>query len=458
MEKNRKKVIIFGIGNNSIYSFMFLEKKYAIVGILDNSIEKQGKLFFGHEVQSVEDFENTEYDYIIITPSLNENIINQLVKHGISKRKILTLEQALNISYDIENPIKIAFLLYGGMGDYIIAKNWLYYLVEKYGLNRETVYLYSKEEDFKTIQSIYCDCMWINEIRIIKCDTPSLVDDAFDLIFRFSIFPYVQFMNDQKIYIRNRALYEYADAVRRFGVENYEQGFFSNPYFYKTVSRLFSLHPEKKYHTHFDILDDFEVSEDYRCDIPIIGYENYLYDLGLEPKSYITIDTGLNREYVSKSNTRAWKYEYWDKLARLIKEKYHNFKIIQIGLSDGNHENIIADLNLNGKTNLEQAKVLLKNALLHIDYEGGLIHLRHVLKGGPSIVLMGPTSERVHNYPENIAVYTNVCPASCEWQGQDWLVRCQKGYLFPKCMESITPEMVMEKVNQFMETVLKENC
>lgn len=49
------------------------------------------------------------------------------------------------------------------------------------------------------------------------------------------------------------------------------------------------------------------------------------------------------------------------------------------------------DVNLIGKTDWDDLKILLKNALYHIDGECGMVHLRKALKTGPSVVLFGPT-------------------------------------------------------------------
>lgn len=50
----------------------------------------------------------------------------------------------------------------------------------------------------------------------------------------------------------------------------------------------------------------------------------------------------------------------------------------------------------------EKLKVILKHAKLHIDSEGGLVHLRHAIKGGPSVVLFGPTSPLSANTPSGL--------------------------------------------------------
>ncbi|WP_428073006.1 glycosyltransferase family 9 protein [Candidatus Avelusimicrobium faecicola] len=103
-----------------------------------------------------------------------------------------------------------------------------------------------------------------------------------------------------------------------------------------------------------------------------------------------------------------------------------------------------ADKNLAGKTSLEEIKVILKHAFLHIDSEGGLVHLRHALKGGASCVFYGPTSPQVYGYSENISLCSNVCPIYCECYSRTWQKKCLRGKRI--CMESITPQYALDKI------------
>ncbi len=448
----KKRALVFGTGNNFIFSCSAIEEKYVIIGLADNSESKCGKNFFGYTVKKLEAYGIDQFDYVIITPNIFDGVVEQFIDMGVDTRRIITLGEALNNDY-LSSEVHISVLLYGGMGDFIIAKDWLYHLDKKTNLFSEHIDLYCKSNDVDTVESIFSDCDWLKDIRVIEYNTSTLVDNDSDLVIWFSIFPKVQYLRDEKVFEKNQELYSYADELRRFGLGHYLPGFFSSPEFYKTVYSIFNSYSERKYHTHYDVLGNLAADDKYMCSIPIGIGDDYLSDIGLEAKHFITIDTGLNIEYASKPNVRAWKYDYWNELARCIKAKYPQFKTVQIGLAAGICEDICVDVNLNGKTNLEQVKVLMKYSLLHIDYEGGLVHLRHALGGGASIVLMGPTSSKIHNYPENIPVSAEVCAVPCEWTSQDWLVKCKLGYKYPKCMEIITPEMVMNSIDEFMRRI-----
>lgn len=442
-----KRAIVFGIGNNFIFGFKYIAENYDVIGLADNSDEKQGKAYFGYAVRRIDEYDRESFDDVVVTPSSAGAMIEQLMELGIDKEHIISLGDMLSDAYS-NRKLKIAVIFYGGMGDFIIGKNWLYHLNSMFGIGREEIKVLCSESEISTLRNLFSDCEWISGIESIDYSDSNLVGDGFDLALRFCIFPYVQSMADEVVSYINPKLYEYADGVREFGLKNYVPGFFASPHFYKTVGKLFADYPEKKYHSHFDVLGNLGIGDEYLCKIPIADGTDYLKELGVSSGKFITLDTGLNREYSRKPNTRAWKIADWNELALLLKKKYPNTKVIQIGLKISDEDDIEADLNLNGKTDLEQVKILMKNALLHVDYDGGLIHLRHVLKGGPSVVLYGPSADAVHNYPENISVQANVCKP-CEWTSPDWLSNCPKGYSYPKCMEAITPQMVMDRIEGF---------
>jgi ADP-heptose:LPS heptosyltransferase len=247
-------------------------------------------------------------------------------------------------------------------------------------------------------------------------------------------------------------LYSYAKDVREFGEEYYNRGFFASPDYYKTVSALFKLFPQKKYHAIYDVLNNMNAPEEYLCPFSIsIDEEEYLATNGLTSKGYITVNTGTNEEYSRKPSTRIWGHENWKNLISLLRQRLpRNIKIVRVGLPV-NGENTEADIDLCGKTNVEQAKALLKHAIVHVDYEGGLVHLRHVLNGGVSVVLHGPTSVGRYGYPENIPVNTGKCLRTCEWTKRDWLTVCQNKEEPHICMQSISVQYVSECICNVIE-------
>ena len=136
-----------------------------------------------------------------------------------------------------------------------------------------------------------------------------------------------------------------------------------------------------------------------------------------------------------------------------LKKQYPEYKIVQLGSKTlSNFRNI--DLNLVGKTSLEQLLALLSASRIHIDSEGGMVHLRHALNRKTSVVVHGPTSISTKGYSENINVRSKICNCNCcEWlMGKNWQSFCIKtNSAIPACMQDISSEMIIKKVKDVLK-------
>ena len=446
MNDVHKRAVLYGAGNNCIYSISELSKAFEIVGICDGDPSKQGESLFGYIVGNIENIPEDDYDVVIVTPSFTNQIIEKFGQIGIDKNRIMMLEEALADTV-YGTGLKIALIYYGGIGDYIIGRNWLCHLDEKVGIASEIIDVFFSPNMMEGAHAVFDDCNLIRYIREIDTQRPELVDEKeYDLVISFSIFPVIRYMDDRKLFTVNSLLYQYARKVREFGYEHFHRGFFANPDFYHDVSELFGLFPQKKYHELYDITDEMHNPGDYLFTMGINTDEaEYLRQLGIEKSGYITINTGANAEYSRKPSTRTWSSQNWIRLIELLRDSVPNdVKIVRMGLEISGKIKTVADIDLCGKTSVEQAKILLKNSLIHVDYEGGLVHLRHVLCGGPSVVLHGPTSVDRYGYPENFAIITKECIKACEWSARDWLTICHNDCSPYICMNSVTPEHVSD--------------
>lgn len=108
-----------------------------------------------------------------------------------------------------------------------------------------------------------------------------------------------------------------------------------------------------------------------------------------------------------------------------------------------------ADVHLLGK-NLELVKYILKNSLLHIDCEGGLVHLASQL-GTKCVVLFGATDVDYYSYRQNINLVAEICtPCYMAWSsGSECLLKSKE----PPCMLSITPQKVCEVTYNYLKSL-----
>ena len=430
-----------------------IEKRFRVVGICDGDENKCGRALFGQTIGRIDGFDSDDYDVVVVTPSYSETIRQTLAEAGVEENRVIALEDALSDCGDVKGS-RVSVIFYGGLGDYIIGKNWLYHLSEYVGLSDAVIDAYFSNNMMEAAHAVFDDSELIASIKSIDTGRVELVSqDEYDLVLRYSIFPMVQYMDGHALYNSNSKLYSYAVRLMEFGDKNYNRGFFASPGFYNTVSALFNMFPDKKYHELYDVLDDMDDTASYHCKYEVgINEEEYLSSLGIIRGNFITVNTGANEEYTRKPSTRTWPHENWISLIRLLKGAIQSdIKIVRMGLMNLGDDPSSSDIDLCGKTNIEQAKALLKNSLVHIDYEGGLVHLRHVLCGKPSVVLHGPTSIERYGYPENVAIRSDRCPKACEWSAKDWLVVCHNDKASHSCLGEVTPEYVSECVLNTLE-------
>ena len=159
---------------------------------------------------------------------------------------------------------------------------------------------------------------------------------------------------------------------------------------------------------------------------------------------YITLQCGGGSWLRGRKDVRQWPLENYEKLCVLLKAHYPRVCLVQLG--DEKQPAIRGiDVDLRGKTDFEELKVLLQEAEIHIQQDGGMVHLRHVLTEKPNCVLFGPTDERFFGYEKDINIRAFDC-SSCWGLGRKWQEKCLRSDGEPLCMTAILPEEVMKRI------------
>ena len=176
------------------------------------------------------------------------------------------------------------------------------------------------------------------------------------------------------------------------------------------------------------------------------AFEDDFKRLGLG--KYITMNVGSTDP--RRTQLKEWPVKYYEKLAKIIKGVYPDLQIVQIG-ARGCRRIEYMDYYFLGNE-LGVVEYILNNSLLHIDCEGGLVHLASQLST-KCLVVFGPTSVNYFGYESNINITANICSPCC-WKWKD-AYTCLKGESIPpSCMTAITPEMVYYKCENYLKEVL----
>lgn len=354
-----------------------------------------------------------------------------------------------NVLQSIVEPVSerlnIAFVLGGGIGDIILGSVYLSRFVDRLDCTYNAILFVG--QSVEAVKNLLGNYTFGRNVYVIS----DLNETDFDLVLRLEVqFPEVSFYRLEKIEKCSAFLTEYIKKIEYFKNKHDLVGGGSKAF----VQQAWCLLNGKTRITAMDVDEVLGISHNDRLDlsVPSAGYE-ILKRYNLEDKPFITLSRGVDAKNASDESIRLWSVECYEKLVSLLKEKYPDVLIVQLGVSEERCRLISGvDINLVGKTSFSELMALLDRAVLHVDAECGMVHLRHFLSRRPSVVLFGATTPLTKGYSENINIRSDICPCPyCEWMlGEKWQTMCARnGLLKPECMAAITPEQVMKRIEEY---------
>jgi hypothetical protein len=176
--------------------------------------------------------------------------------------------------------------------------------------------------------------------------------------------------------------------------------------------------------------------------------------VALEKNNYIVVHNGFDVDHylvgASKAPTKIWPVQHWECLIKSIKEEFPDLTIVQVGHAASSPELRGVDINLVGKTSLEDVVTILKNATLHITPEGGLLRVAWAL-GTQTISLQGPSGSDFFQFGQTHSIISSTCNG-CWYVLDEWMARCYRGYQNARCMSGIRPENVAKEVVKILNS------
>lgn len=329
-------------------------------------------------------------------------------------------------------------LLYpkGGIGDHIYFLKYCYCLRKQFG-DTIIIDVLLEEKDRYLKDSLYKYAHYVDSVFENKCP-------KHDVVIELMRFPEIKNVDLRRIkLLSNSTLIEYLFCVSQFKLAN--DNFYRSDY----LGRWYSQIHRRTRENQSDIEDFLEMSSmaDFSLHIDENITRNVLSKFGFSQDSYVILQTGSGRVFQKvKEDTRQWPVEYYQKVVDLLREKHSEIKFIQCGKLCHNRINNV-DINLVGKTTLEEVFVLIKSAKLLISAEGGYPAIRHFTSRKVSCVLFGPTDKDFFGFSENLNISSDVC-VGCEWINRIWYKKCLLSGDKAFCMKSLVPEMLVTRIEQ----------
>ena len=265
-------------------------------------------------------------------------------------------------------------------------------------------------------------------------------EDDYDIVIQLDRYPHILSMNTEALPQLGN-FNQYIQLLQEF--KNKFKSFFDYGTRFDGVTAAYASIIGKKRIQQADINDFLSIKEEFSY-IPPVVYTEICSRYGLSQGEFITLHRGCDTNHTA-SSMKLWPMEHYNTLIRYIKAAFPHLAIVQMGVNSERCPDMEGiDCNLVGKTSFEDVCTLLRYSRLHIDSEGGFVHMRHALRGGRSVVLFGPTSREFFGYSENINLRSRACPLSCEHILQKWDTICIKNNSTePLCMQMLNPEDVI---------------
>jgi len=339
--------------------------------------------------------------------------------------------------------LKIAVITTGGVGDIMINALYVQQL-SKYVNVKSQIDIYAHHKDI--ISGIFYNKDFVANTYSIRLKQP--LPSEYDMIIEISRSPLITWVSARASSGKMGAeIANYAGVIGEFSRAH--PAFFQSGELFDFIGEEYHLLMGDTRWTQADIggllnLKNASYALEYDS-----SAEDFLRKNKLTPKRYITLQRGSK---TGNLDTKLWSLQSYSKLVELLKSRFADITIVQIGRDSTFHIDSV-DVDFRGKTNFEELKAILKNSLLHIDCECGMVHMTHNL-GGKSAVFFGPTAIEFYGYPENVNISSNVC-RHCEWLVQNWGDKCLRDPKVSKCMETITPQFAFEKIAPALELLLK---
>ena len=360
----------------------------------------------------------------------------ELKKHSLrqefNKKKLFS---------DSTSSIFICISITGGIGDVICIARWIRQVKNHFGM------------------SVIIDVFFSTPEKIRFILLPIGVRDVFsDLIFRRSSSAYDAVLTVNQFVISHESKFKterILSIIPEFNdfIKNINKSLI--PYqkyidYHPELDGLFADLVVEKGLTRKDFLSVISGFDAPNSKLPFeLPDELFLKEIGLNDCQYITIHDGWDAtsNKASIRPTKSYPIDLFTKAIVLIKNHYPYIKVVQLGFNTGS---VIpgVDINLRDSTSVAQDALILKQAKLHIDIEGGLVHLATSL-GTSCVVMFGPTNISYYGYAENKNIESKEC-GNCMHVTDTWMESCPLNYSPLKCMPSILPNEILMAMSEII--------
>jgi hypothetical protein len=340
--------------------------------------------------------------------------------------------------------VQIAIRIRGGVGDALIAARWIYDItpiINKNGNVAVDVY-YALPQNIEFIFAHF-EC-----VRFIYDDSAfACVHMHYDLALIINHLGSLGEVSRNDARVRDiPGLVALLESHARTA-DTYKQ--FTDKHYHPVANSGFTEFARAKRLKRYAVLYDQTGLQFRSLSLPLAlaGLEQLVqYNL---TNKYITVHDGWDSQLrlADGRPTKTYPLALWRSLVLKLKRRFNGISIVQLGGHQGGQIDGV-DLSLKNRVDLATAARVLQGALLHIDTDSGLVHIAACI-GTKSVVLFGPTDMEYFGYDTNYNISPGEC-GNCWMSARSWLPSCHLGDVVPRCMMSISPDVVVAAASRMI--------
>lgn len=444
------KIFIYGAGimGQEYFRQIRITKYCEVLGFIDKEWEK----YCGSTptVYSPQQAIKKAFDYIVVAVKMVSRakvIMDDLSMMGVPIVKVIYISPRIENDFVLRNntltdisslayerkPLSLAIRLGNGLGSAIIKKKIFEEIVKR--IPGIYVDIYSMM-DSSSIDAIYGFEENYNRAIHEAGDVYERNKQKYTLSMRISTSIMIDVVNYDKLNVVSPKAASFIKQIEVYGKT--DAG--SDYRFPSNIHVMRNIFKGKNCYSAYDCDGIFDI-KDMRVTIKLNeAWKGKFYELSLN--RYITINYG-NGQTLEKEGliSKQWPYEYYCDFVKMFKAKWGNITVMQIGAAGAR---IVEGVDgcLFGE-NLELIKYVLNSSLLHVDIEGGLVHLASQL-GTCCAVLFGPTPIEFFGYKDNINIQVGHCSGCIGLYENGYY--CAQGLEKAECMRNIKPHILLEKI------------
>lgn len=454
------RIVIYGAGDLGQDYLLQMEMTHycSVVAIADRNYQKYPPMTA--LLVAPADIHKYEYDYVVIALRMQAaypEILRVLHEQGIEDNRIVCIfernDEEISIfgvkenerendscAYDITKQ-SIAILSTGGFGDMVIQKRFVTEMIKYAPECRIDLY---NIKAISFLKHLYTDTKNVNRVVDDLGYRYRAKKGRYTLSLTIEACHFIRVDNwssEKALNIFPEEFVQRLDILKKVSDEECI-GINTPAYLTMTRRRFKGLNA----YSGFNYDGAFNIN-DKKVSIPLDDSfsENFAeYRFG----KYITVNYGNGDSESSEGIAKSWSKEAFETVIQDFKKKYPDIKVVQVGGKSA-YELKGSDQYVLGE-DFRLVLHILKNSMLHLDIEGGLVHIASQL-GTKCVVLFGPTVPDYYGYEQNINIRIGDC-REC-WGLYSNVNRCARGMKKPICMRRITPKMVSAKIDEYMEVI-----